>query len=333
MKIYSITIEPYSAFGTPLKGDSLFGHFCWQAAYDSNLLKTPFSEAVSNYNKSPFAVFSTALPALADGTFALKRPDAPLELLFDLSSYSREELVGQRKDMKQNRWLVCKQPGAMSDLKKAQWLNDQKLAKEAGLSTDFYISQEELGHNSINRLTGTTTAGTGFAPYTSDTIRYAPGCKLALIVGINTNLLEIDSLIAGLERIGITGFGRDASTGAGKFKIIEHTEVNLAEFGSKTPNAIYTLAPSVPEPDQFKDGYFTPFTRFGRHGDRLAVTGKPYKNPVVMLDEGAVLFPNDINELLDSPYTGTGLTQLSKAQPEAISQGYSLYIPVQMEVL
>jgi len=33
----------------PLKGDTLFGQFCWQAAYDASLLKLPFTEAISCY--------------------------------------------------------------------------------------------------------------------------------------------------------------------------------------------------------------------------------------------------------------------------------------------
>lgn len=97
MNTYQITIEPLSPFGTPLKGDTLFGQFCWQAAYDSSLLSVTLDEAVARYAERPFAVFSSAYPALADGGVALKRPDAPLDLLFDFSGMSKEERIGGRK--------------------------------------------------------------------------------------------------------------------------------------------------------------------------------------------------------------------------------------------
>lgn len=152
------------------------------------------------------------------------------------------------------------------------------------------------------------------------------------MVGIDETMLTIDRLIAGLARIGQSGFGRDASTGLGKFCVLEQQELDLARYGAAQPNALYTLAPCVPEPDAYNDALFTPFTRFGRHGDHLATSGKPYKNPVIMLDEGALLFPADIGQACKKSYLGTGLNGLSKIQKTAVAQGYSLYIPVTLEV-
>lgn len=331
VKTYCITIEPVSSFGTPLKGDTLFGQFCWQAAYDASLLKLPFTEAISCYADQPFAVFSTACPALPGGGMALKRPDAPLELLFKLAGKNKADLIGNRKQLKKQSWLVCDQSGALSDLKGCRYLDDEALAQAAGLDADRFASNVEIGHNSISRLTG-TTGGNGFDPFTSDSRWYAPGCRLALIIGIDESMLPLDSLVTGLMRMGQSGFGRDASTGAGKFSVLEQREINLPAFGAAMPNALYTLAPCVPEPERYQDALFSPFTRFGRHGDRLAVSGKPYKNPVIMLDEGALLFPKEMEQALARPYCGCGLSGLSKIQENAVAQGFSLYIPVTLEV-
>lgn len=333
MKTYCIIIEPLSPFGTPLKGDTLFGQFCWQAAYDAGLLAVPFKEAIARYADQPFAVFSTAVPALSDGGFALKRPDAPLEQLFNLQG-NCEEKVGNRKKLKGRRWLVCNKPDILADLRACTYLNDEQLTQAAGLAGDSFSSSAETGHNSISRLTGTTTGGSGFAPFTQENRWYAPGSRLALMIGIDETMLTIDRLVAGLTRIGQSGFGRDASTGLGKFSVLlGQQEINLAAYGATQPNALYTLAPCVPEPDQYQDALFTPFTRFGRHGDHLATSGKPYKNPVIMLDEGALLFPADMGQARKKPYLGTGLSGLSKIQETAVAQGYSLYIPVTLEVL
>ncbi|HIJ96301.1 MAG TPA: hypothetical protein HPP94_11310 [Desulfuromonadales bacterium] len=330
MKTYCITIEPRSSFGTPLKGDTLFGQFCWQAAYAPDLLTVSLDEVIRMYPEKPFAVFSSAYPSLPDGRVALKRPDAPLDLLFDFSGKSREEIIGGRKAFKKLKWMLYDKPGALADFRTCRYLDDQELALIAGLAAEKHSSVEETSHNSINRLTGTT--GDGFAPFTQENTVYAVGCRLTLFVGIDETLLTMEALKTGLERIGTSGFGRDASTGLGKFAVIECSAVELATFGSLQPTALYTLSPSVPGITGYKDALFTPFTRFGRHGDRLAISGKPFKNPVIMADEGALYFPADIDDALQRPYLGTALTGLSKIQETAVAQGYSLYIPVRLEV-
>ena len=40
MKTYIVTIKPCSGFGTPIKGDTLFGNICWQIAYHEGLWET-----------------------------------------------------------------------------------------------------------------------------------------------------------------------------------------------------------------------------------------------------------------------------------------------------
>lgn len=323
MKTYQITIEPTSPLGTPLKGDTLFGHFCWQAAYDASLLSMPLDDAISRYGDVPFAVFSSAFPALDGGNVAFKRPDAPLALLFDLSGISKEDRIGKRKEYKRRRWLACDRPGALAELSVCRYLTDGELPS-AG-------SKHMLrSHNSINRLTGTT--GEGFAPYSQPETLYQTGSRLVFYVGIEEGMLSRDALRTGLERIGISGFGRDASTGMGKYGVVSCEDVDLPAFGAQHPNALYTLAPCVPEPGRYRDALFAPFTRFGKHGDRLAVSGKPFKNPVIMADEGALLFPSEMDASLRLPYLGMPLAGLSKVQDTAVAQGYSLYIPVRLEV-
>jgi CRISPR-associated protein Csm4 len=322
VQTYQITIEPLSLFGTPIKGDTLFGQFCWQTAYDPDLLSYSLDEAVRSYSERPFAVFSSAFPALPDGGVALKRPDAPLEYFFDFSGMAKEDRIGKRKEHKKQKWLVCDKPGAMADLTACRYMQDSDLSDS---NPDHLQS-----HNSINRLTGTT--GEGFAPFSQSVTLYPPGSCLVIFVGVENELLSRESLRIGLERIGTSGFGRDASTGMGKFRITACQEVDLASFGSEQPNALYTLAPCVPESGIYRDALFTPFTRFGRHGDRLAISGKPFKNPVIMADEGALLFPVDMAASLERKYIGTSLTGLSKIQATAVAQGYSLYIPLRLEV-
>jgi len=97
LKTYSITIKPRSPFGTPLKGDTIFGQLCWQLVNDPALAAVPFEALIAEYAATPFAVVSSAFPAFADGIFALKRPEAPLETVFELEKLNRYTYIDKHR--------------------------------------------------------------------------------------------------------------------------------------------------------------------------------------------------------------------------------------------
>lgn len=361
MKVYDITIKPISGFATPLKGDTIFGHFCWQIANDPGLMGATIDEMLSNYGEKPFAIFSSAFPKFCEGanyTYALKTPDLPMDALFDFPGDKREK-IAKRKEYKAKKWMILREGGAITSFKEMEYAESArckkstsadiedsksifsmaeenatektaKLVRRAGVGS-FIVSATQ-SHNTINRLTGTTGEGR-FAPYAVEQYVYYPETELALFVGIDEAVIEIEQVLEGLGRIGAFGFGKDASTGLGRFDILkeEAEEVDLSGLGSRSPNACYTLAPSVPEKELFSDMFFSPFTRFGRHGDVLAKSGKPFKSPVIMADEGAVLIPKN-GDIFNKPYIGRAVRNVSKAEPNTVVQGYSLYIPVSVEV-
>jgi CRISPR-associated protein Csm4 len=348
LKIYEITIKPVSGFGTPLKGDTIFGHFCWQIAYDETLLGCRINDLLSSYNTKPFAVFSSAYPKFCDGKiyhYALKTPDLPSDQLFPVPDDmdNRREMIKKRKEYKAKRWMMIKEGEKFSSFRELEFLNDDKLLHRATenlteemkrrmrkIGSKGFISAFSQPRNTINRLTGTTGEGR-FAPFNIDQDVYYPETELALFVGIDETVTDIDRIKKILERIGSIGFGKDASTGLGRFELGGESEIVLSEIGSKSPNACYTLAPCVPEKGTFSEMFFAPFTRFGRHGDILAKSSNPFKNPVIMADEGGVFIPKG-HHVFEKPYIGRAITNVSKALPNTVTQGYSLYIPVSVEV-
>ncbi len=346
MKTYEIILKPLSGFGTPLKGDTLFGHICWQAAYDSSLFNDPLDTLLSSYASSPFLVISSAYLVHRDSgktTRVLKRPDMPLSYLFDAKGPNKREIIKERKILKAKKWMVLSSTNRVESLKNADYESDQDLfrkfinvsvehlqkdSRKKGITA--LVREFTQPHNTINRLTGTTGEG-GFAPFTVEQEAFFPNVELSIFAGISKNI-QIEQVRKALSRMGTTGFGKDASTGLGKFSVTDVSEISLAKLGSEKPNACYTLSPSVPEKEAFRQIYFAPFTRFGRHGDTLAKSANPFKNPVIMADEGAVLVSERMNEILEHPYIGTGISNISKAEPKTVMQGYSLYIPVKVEV-
>ena len=342
MKLYAITLKPTSGFGTLLKGDTLFGHFCWQAAYDAGLVEGGLKKQIALYPEKPFVIFSSAFFKLKNDkgtTFALKRPDLPFSCMLPAQT-DKATTLRERKEFKKKKWILLDEKLNL-DVISATFMSDKeliekirclspretrrKLDKTTPSGLEKMFSQP---HNTINRMTQTT--GTGmFAPYAKENLYYFPGTSLVIFVLVEESATDIERVKHGLKRIGSWGFGRDATTGLGRFKIEGAEEIYFPE--TKHANACYTLSPCVPEKNCFKEVFFSPFIRYGKHGDRLACHGNPFKNPVIMADEGAVFIPDD-SDLFMKPYIGKPACHVSKAMPETVVQGYSPYLPLKLEI-
>ena len=343
MKLYEIIIKPLSGFGTPLKGDTLFGHFCWQAAYNSLLLEGGLEKWIACYQDRPFAVFSSTCPKFVDdGKFfyAFKRPELPLSFLFPPSSDDKKEALKEFKENKKKKWMRVDEKLSLT-LDSVEYMTDEDLVKASKKQVTKETGKTMRGerhqkfyadfiqqHNTINRLTMTTGEGV-FAPFTETAFFYYPETKLAVFVLIDEEATDIERVRIAMENIGMFGFGRDASTGCGRFDLAEPTELPLPSADSC--NACYALAPTVPEKGLFPEHYFTPFVRFGKHGDVLATSENPFKNPVVMADEGAVFMPKNEN-VFKKPYIGRAVLNTSKSIKQTVVQGYAPYLPFRLEM-
>jgi CRISPR-associated protein Csm4 len=342
VKLYAITLKPSSGFGTTLKGDTIFGHFCWQAAYDPALLEGGIEHQIAIYSEKPFAIFSSAFPKFEkDKTiYVLKRPELPFSFMLSAKKDKADDMR-QRKEFKKKKWMFIDEDLHLN-MKTANFLSDHDVMKVAHdiLTEETKLQMAKVekteflkvfsqSHNSINRMTQTTGTG-NLAPYSKENFYFFPETELIVFVLVEETATDIDRVITGLERIGVWGFGRDASTGLGRYELGEYDEIPIPEHSDS--NACYILSPCVPERNAFKETFFSPFVRFGKHGDRLATFGNPFKNPVIMADEGSVFIPND-KTLFNKPYIGQAVKDVSKAIPETVAQGYAPYIPFKLEMI
>ena len=339
MKTYAITIKLQSAFGTPFKGDTIFGHFCWQAVFDNSLLNKGFEHWLDCYQETPFAVFSSAWPKLksADGSvfYCLPKPAMPQVHAREMTRLDR---VGQRKKAKRQKWVMVEHNRLHDDLFSCPFINDSELfeyhmsgrSAEEKQCLQFLppssrkpVIRSSHVHNSINRLTMTT--GKGSDPFSMEDFNIVNGLELVIFVSVEESALSKEQLQTGMDRIGQTGFGRDASTGLGRFLV---SEINELSWPSPVEGqGFYTLGPCVPEDGEFIEQFAIPFTRFGRHGGHLVMSGNPFKNPVIMADEGAVFIPPE-GKLPSRPFIGKAVTQLSLVEKRTVGQGYTLYLPI-----
>lgn len=344
MKTAALIIKPRSPFGTPLKGDTLFGQFCWQVAEDPSLINGEFSQRVSVYGEKPFAIFSSAFPLIETQTPSVLFPRPAIAS--ERSDEDRKERFEARKKNKKKKWMrlpletlkhrkedeYLTEADAFKLFKGTQETQETQNPKSKN-SLSFLsamdqrlFSKHEQSHNTINRLTSTT--GTGFfAPYSQTNIFFLPGLHLVIFIAIDEAAMDFSDVKKAMARLGAWGFGRDASTGLGRFEVISLEEMTWPE--RKPDRPLYTLGPCVPKKGEIREYRGNTFIRFGKHGAELATSGHPFKTPVVMMDEGALLYPA-VSPEKEKPYVGTGLTTgLSKAERPTLAQGYALALPLE----
>ena len=331
MKVYEVCIKPTSDFATPLQGDCLFGHICWQIAHDSELVGE-IDNILSDYEKTPFCVISDPVIRFkvnGESQYIFPKAFAPAGSSANNTATSfdeRNKEYDRRKAAKKAKWML------VSSNKKLSINNFASLAdisKELNLEDELKPFVEyRQSHNSIDRITGTTGSGGAFAPFETSGIAWSPNLEMAVFVGIRDDIPK-NGIKTALERIGHFGYGADATTGKGRFDVLGMEEIDLAKLGDISGNALYALSAVVPEKDTYKKVYFEPFIRTGRHGDSKATSEHPFKQPVLKAAAGAVLIPNQ-PDMVRETYIGTAVKEVSLYK-ETVEQGYALVIPMKVE--
>ncbi|MEN9945803.1 MAG: hypothetical protein RLZZ293_189 [Pseudomonadota bacterium] len=342
MLLYKVVVETTSHFVTPLKGDTLFGHFCW--AYRERHGKSQLEQVLlAGYtNNQPKIIFSDAYNH--DYLFLPK-------YIYDRFGFSYD--ATKRKEIKARKYLpLTTLLNPKMSLKKI-WQNTVEQsaqdsacnAKEAQIATLINFAQT---HNTINRVLGTTSSGI-FAPYNTEVFtykRFMPlndknynkqdnnlPIKLDIYIMLNEDFFQQlgqNSLVELINDIGTHGFGADASIGKGKFTLSEIKPIDLNYSGVKSG---FTLAPAIIDATQDKitDQFYDVFTRFGRHGNIMAHSQQVFKQPVTMMNSNAFILFQDQAQ----PFIGNGLinSQCSINNETHIGyvQAYSMIIPLAVD--
>lgn len=308
MKTYRFTLRPLTDFGTPLAGDTLFGHLCWAAVERFGTAR--LSSLLDGYTAGrPFVALSDGFPR-----GYLPRPTVPD------AAIGRKPDPRLRKQTRDRIWL----PAADAGLPLADWLDEAEVSD--------LTKAEVVTQNTIHRLTG-TTGELQFAPRQVDRIAFAADARLDVYAVLDEHKLSVGELRQLVEDIGTMGYGRDASTGLGKFAIEGMDEVRWARA---TSAHWLTLAPCAPDPAALDAArcYYLPVTRFGRHGNLGVRLGKPFKRPLLLLKTGALLTsPARVQWLVHGRGLGGRHEPLSEVIPETVHQGYAPVVPLNANLL
>ena len=299
-----------SDLGTPMRGDTLFGQLCWTWRLADG--EAALTRALAGYAEGePFLIVSDACPAGFVPKPEISAPPISQEQLAD----TRDWIC--RKAWSARRWLPAR---ALSRALVEAFREDELERPPATWETLH-------SHNTINRLTGTTGTGV-FAPYQTAVTAFASGAREVEVHCLHDpdRLTEV-ALTDLMRQMGLSGFGRDASIGLGKFRV-----EGVAAAGFRAGSYAVTLAPCRPTPEQVVEAgsYWRTFTRFGRHG-AAASAGQVFKTPVLLADSGALLCMRDA--AVDRAFVGTGLGgdgRLSRQIPATVHQAYAPVLPVDL---
>lgn len=318
--LHRATLSLHSPLGTPLAGDTLFGQLCW--ALRETKGEAELIRRLTGYTTGqPWLVVSNGFPA-----GFLPKPTLPQHF------EAQQSDPAQRKAAKQKRWIPVAIDSSTT-LGILQKPLGELLASAVDESTAFgRLPQSAVqAHNTLNRLTGTTGEGE-FAPYSMPQTFYASAQKIDLYLVVDESRSTAAEISDLLNVVGTAGFGRDASIGLGKFTVDALGELKIPK--NAPASAHWTLAPCAPQGQGF-DGaqsYWRVLTRFGRHGNLHALTGKPFKTPVLLASAGAIFKP--ASAFSSTHFIGQGLGgngSLSKTEAATVHQGYAPVLPVIME--
>lgn len=298
MPYYMVRLWLEAPLATPMISGTLFGHLCW--AYRWRHGSGAFQDWLRGLEPEPLLV-SDAMP----------RGYLPKPLVRVLPRDPHPEEGVQLKTFKKQSWISRDQFLQIRDhlnedaLFAALKADEASRAQERGRKRSEDVAPGELlsvrsPHNTIDRRTGRTPEQGGLYFADEDWPSLAAQEREVYVY----SNMERHSLAELFELTGKFGYGRDASTGRGRFSVcgVEEAPEGLFEGGGNRRMSLShgSLTPNMDDPR------YRLHAHYGKVGGLFAVSARPFKQPVTLLRPGATFQPLDAGpygELLRGVYS------------------------------
>lgn len=258
MQSLKITIQFKSPLASDLHSDTIFGQFCWVFGYLFTINR--LEEVLKDFKQKPFIVFSNGF---------LKNHVA-MPILKPLSIDDVEyENTKKFKKLQEIDIKYLKSPLKAKDLLPALSSNEEN-----------YYQKQILLKNSINRLTSTTIDG---GLYQTVETFFGENTKIDIYSKYDEGIITDKEIEEVFVNIGLMGFGKDKSTGKGRFEVVSITK-NPSILEYKPTNTFVSLSCGVPC-DDCEVLFGKTFTKFGKHGGFNIAN--PFKKPVILFKAGS----------------------------------------------
>ncbi len=287
--LHRYVLQPLSPWGTPLRGDTLYGLILYRIGEDEGVQALRQTLDACRQGRSPFVV-SSAMPE--NMLFSPLLPPAPRETFrqwVEQGAFRDQEgctlslgkALGWYKKFRKKSYLEFK-----FWQKHAKALSVRQLFAEfcsAYRENDGASQDKKAGvepHVTIDRHTGGALEGGLFA----DTLSYfREGAKLHLYAETDVP----DTLLRYLQRIGDIGFGKNSSTGKGRFAAEKDGNFSPASLPSTGTHQLL-LSPCATNDMRRLQGCYAVDVKRGKATPHLS-GGNPFKNPFLCIREGALL--------------------------------------------
>lgn len=269
MNTYRVLLSVPGRLGTPLIGDTIFGHVVWGIArHEGSAKAESFLEA---FEKEPHFIVSSAFP----------HGFIPMPQLAPVSatptSFDEYQEIKKCKKLRYVPKHVLG-AGAPVNLKQLQEAAQQVHREEAVRQTI---------HNTVDRFGTGTLEEAGLFEQTELWIDYRDERDKSIVPN-QLDLYVISTYDQGrvetLMRWAFeSGFGAKISSGAGKVDVEKIEPCTLPLKG----NRAMALAPFIPAPGEAADLRADIFLRRGKLGWEFGSTTNPFKKPIIFYAEGA----------------------------------------------
>lgn len=286
MKLCRFTITPQSPWAGMLRSDTLYGLICWHVAESEG--EAACRELIDAFcaNRAPFQL-SSAMPADYLPMPALPSPERKTFRLLAAASGQKDEpedirlfnILQSFKKFRKRSWLPVREwESARNNLSMQALFLGQHSGEEAKGPQKWSTTAFEP-HVGIDRRTGSPSEGQLFFMRLH---YFDPGARLHLYARTG----DPEYLGKYLKLIGEVGFGRDASTGNGRFALEPDKDFQPDSLDVREANASLLLSVCASPEMRGLDGYYRPEVKRGKTGPGY---GNPFKKPFLMLQEGSVL--------------------------------------------
>lgn len=317
MALYRYQITPLSAFATPMRSDTLYGHLLWVAAQRHGEQRV--SELIEAFaEEQPPFVLSSALPS---GRLPLPPLPGISRQAFKEQFARQGQLCERLQDFKAFRklswwpleqWLRLKNHLSQAALF-SEWLAGPKQTDKPSAETPEQI-QDTQPHVVIARDSGSVLSQGGL--FFSAATWYRAGATLDLYV--ESERIELFEEL--FHDLSLTGFGADRSTGKGHFSFRRDERFDATPFGGSGSHRLSLSVCAAEALNEF-EGYWAPFVKHGRAWSGFGEKN-PFKKPFLAFAEGS-LFSR-------MPQRGYVLRNIH-SDPRIVQIGRPLTIPVTLE--
>jgi CRISPR-associated protein Csm4 len=309
MNLYRIKIRLRAATGTLWQSDTLFGHLCWLVARRDG--EEGLGHFLEPFMKGePQFVLSDGFPE-ATLPMPLIPSTMPKESV-SLNDYHRHKKQRKAAYIKTEQFIaLCNGEQIKGDIPDASWEPIETLHASIDRNTN-----RTGGEDSEGSLFQTTA----WIPKSDERRTGA----FDIYARASSDGLTILTLL--LSELTTIGFGKDKSTGYGRFEFDPGKDISSVEDfdGIDGSNGFVSLSSYIPASDDPVDGFWKVRTKRGKLGEERSLSVDPFKRALIQFEPGAFFRTNGNPR----PFYGRMVSNIAPAMPDVVQCGYTIAIPI-----